>query len=69
MKQFFPMRRSEALTLLFLIACAAFAFLPRWRTVEFWGMALFGWLIAALMVLSPALALATFLSKSDGGEG
>lgn len=60
MKSFFPMRRSEAATLVFLIAFAAFAFIPAWRTAELWGMAVFGWLIAALMVLSPALALATF---------
>ena len=59
---FFPMRRSEAATLGFLIAFAAFAFVPAWRTIELWGMALFGWLVAALMLLSPALALATFVA-------
>ena len=63
MKSFFPMRRGEAATLAFLIAFAAFAFIPAWRTAELWGMAVFGWLIAALMVVSPTLALATFLSR------
>jgi hypothetical protein len=62
MKSFFPMRRSEAATLVFLVAFAAFAFIPAWRTVELWGMAVFGWLVAALMLLSPAIALAAFLS-------
>lgn len=61
MKSFFPMRHGEAATLVCLIAFAAFAFLPAWRTAELWGMAVFGWLVAALMVLSPALALTTFL--------
>ena len=66
---FFPMRRSEAATLVFLIAFAAFAFIPAWRTAELWGMAVFGWLIAALMLLSPALALATFVARRDGAGG
>lgn len=66
MKSFFPMPRTEAATLAFLIAFAAFAFIPAWRTTELWGMAVFGWLIALLMVLSPALALATFWRR--GGE-
>jgi hypothetical protein len=60
MKSFFPMRRREAATLAFLIAFAAFAFIPAWRTLELWGMAVFGWLIAALMLVSPAITLAAF---------
>lgn len=67
MKSFFPMRRGEAATLAFLIAFAAFAFVPAWRTTELFGMAVFGWLIAALMLLSPALALLTFLSRRSEG--
>ena len=63
MKAFFPMRRSEAATLVFLIAFAAFAFIPAWRTIELWGMAVFGWLIAGLMLISPAIALAAFLYR------
>jgi hypothetical protein len=66
MNSFFPMRRGEAATLAFLVAFAAFAFVPAWRTTEVWGMAVFGWLIAALMVLSPTLALVVFVS---GGAG
>lgn len=69
MKSFFPMRRGEAATLVFLVAFAAFAFIPAWRTAELWGMAVFGWLIAALMVVSPTLALATFLSGGAAGRG
>lgn len=68
MKSFFPLRRGEGATLVFLIAFAAFAFIPRWRTVEAGGMAVFGWLIAALMLVSPALALVTILRR-DGTAG
>ncbi len=60
MKSFLPMRRREGATLVFLIAFAAFAFVPAWRTVEFGGMAVFGWLIAALMLVSPAVTLFAF---------
>ena len=65
MKSFFPLRRSEGAALVFLIAFAAFAFIPAWRTIELGGMAIFGWLIAALMLISPALALVTILRR-DG---
>lgn len=57
------MGRGEAATLVFLILFSAFSFLPLWRTVEVAGMATFGWLMAALMVVSPALALTLFLAK------
>ena len=63
MKTFFPMRRDEARVLVVLVVLAAASFLPVWRTVEIAGMAVFGWLMAALMVLSPALALYVFLRK------
>ena len=60
LKSFFPMDRAEALALAFLVSFSAFAFLPSWRSQEIAGMAVFGWLMAALMVLSPALALFVF---------
>jgi hypothetical protein len=60
LKSFFPMDRVEALALSFLVAFSVFSFLPVWRGAEVAGMAVFGWLMAALMVLSPALALAVF---------
>ena len=53
MKSFFPMVRREGTTLVFLIAFAAFAFIPVWRELVVGGMAVFGWLIAALMLISP----------------
>ena len=52
MKAFFAMRWSEAAVLLFLIAFSAFSFLPVWRQVEVAGIAVFGWLMVALMLIS-----------------
>jgi len=67
MKAFFAMRRSEAAVLLFLIAFSAFSFLPVWRQVEVAGIAVFGWLMVALMLISPALTLLVFL-RGEGGS-
>jgi hypothetical protein len=61
MKEFFAMRRAEAVVLLFLIAFSAFSFLPVWRRVEIAGIAVFGWLMVALMLISPVLTLLVFL--------
>jgi hypothetical protein len=57
------MDRGEALLVAFLIVFSALSFLPLWRTIELAGMVVFGWLMAALMVISPALALVIFLIK------
>jgi len=58
---FFPMARGEKITLGVLILFAAGSFLPVARSVEVAGMALFGWLMSALMLLSPILTLWVFL--------
>ena len=60
LKSFFPMDRAEVLTLFFLVSFSILSFLPAWRSREIAGMAVFGWLMAALMVLSPAIALLVF---------
>jgi len=59
-KNFFAMARGEKIALGVLILFAAASFLPITRSVEVAGMALFGWLMAALMVLSPILTLWAF---------
>jgi membrane protein YqaA with SNARE-associated domain len=56
-KNFFPMARGEKFALAVLVLFAAASFLPLARDVEVAGMALFGWLMAALMILSPILTL------------
>jgi hypothetical protein len=54
---FFPMANRERFVLLVLILFAALSFVPKARSVEVAGMALFGWMMAALMVVSPILTL------------
>lgn len=66
MKAFFTMRRGEAVVLLFLVAFSAFSFLPVWRRVEVAGIAVFGWLMVALMLISPVLTLLVFLRGESG---
>jgi len=57
MKQFFPMHRREKFVLPLLITFAVISFLPIWRTIEIRGIAVFGWLMAILMVASPVITL------------
>lgn len=62
-RSFFPLTWGEKLTLAFLVGFSAIAFLPVWGDIEIGGMAVFGWLMAALMVISPALALFALSGK------
>jgi hypothetical protein len=59
-KSFFPMARGEGPVLVFLILFSIAAFLPMWRTLDVAGMALTGWMMAALMVVSPIVTLWVF---------
>jgi hypothetical protein len=59
------MDRAEAVVLAILVGFSLFCFLPLWRSQEVGGMAVFGWLMAALMLFSPALTLFVF-RKGDG---
>jgi len=68
MKQFFSMDRREARLLVFLYGMAVISFLPVWRNVEIGGMALFGWLLVAMMIVSPALALLV-IGRTDRAAG
>lgn len=68
-KHFFPMARGERSALLFLILFSAVCFLPVWRGVEVAGMALTGWLLAALMVISPILTLWVVRGTRRRGRG
>ncbi len=57
MSHFFPMPRRDRWYLLAILIFAGIAFLPWTKQIHFAGMALFGWLMAALMIFSPTLAL------------
>lgn len=61
---FFPMRGDDRWYLRSLIGFSIVAFLPPWRELHVAGMAVFGWLMAALMVFSPSIALALLLRRS-----
>lgn len=73
MSGFFPMRRGDLAYLAVLAGASVLCFLPAWRDVQLGGLALTGWLLAALMVLSPTIALARIArerrSATDRGEG
>jgi hypothetical protein len=66
-KNFFPMARGEKIALIVLILFAAASFLPIARSVEIAGVLLFGWLMAALMLLSPILTLWVFWRSRPRG--
>ena len=72
MSNFFPMSRGDLLFIVTLLVFAVVSFLP-WSRDAYWsGMAMLGWMMAILMVLSPAIALIRLLRESkarDQGEG
>lgn len=57
MSNFFPMSSGDRWFLLTIILFSIISFLPWMQEIQISGMALFGWLMAALMILSPAIAL------------
>jgi hypothetical protein len=57
MSQFFSMPRGDRWYLIVIIVFSFISFLPWTQDIHVAGMALFGWLMAALMILSPAIAL------------
>ena len=73
MKSFFPMAWGDLAYLVLLVVFAVVSFLPWSRDLTLGNMAMLGWLMAALMVLSPLIALLrlTLLRRSDppGEEG
>ena len=57
MSNFFPLPRGDRWYVLAVLLFAVVSFLPWSHTVKVAGMALFGWLMAGLMVFAPAVAL------------
>ncbi|TNF25145.1 MAG: hypothetical protein EP329_23655 [Deltaproteobacteria bacterium] len=55
------MPRADLLFLVLILAFAVIGLLPWAREAEAGGVALLGWMMAALMVLSPAIALGRIL--------
>jgi phosphoglycerol transferase MdoB-like AlkP superfamily enzyme len=69
MSQFFPVSRGDRWYLALLIALAVVAFLPWSRATAVGTLPLFGWLMVALMVLAPAVALVRLLLGNGGEPG
>jgi hypothetical protein len=67
-RPFFPMAAGDRWYLVILIAIAVIAFTPWSRTTEMGGLPVFGWLMAALMVLAPVIALARLLMFDRNGS-
>jgi hypothetical protein len=66
MKRFFPMPWGDLAFLVGLVGFAVVAFLPWSRGLMVGNMAALGWLMAALMILSPVVALLRlFLARSS----
>jgi len=63
MPNFFPMPSGDRWFLLTIIVFSIISFLPWMQKIKISGMALFGWMMAALMVLSPAIALLRLLRQ------
>ena len=68
MSQFFSMGSGDRWYLLAITFYSVVAFMPWARTVEVGGMAVFGWLMAILMVFSPAIALVQLFIRRKRGE-
>jgi len=75
MNDFFTMPRGDLFFLAALLAFSFVSFLPWARSMEWCGMAMQGWMMVALMVLSPTIALIRLLfhrrasgTNSEGGR-
>lgn len=66
MSQFFPLPRGDRWYLAVLVAIAVVAFLPWSRHTAAGSLPVFGWLMVALMVLAPAIALVRLLLAGSG---
>lgn len=63
MSNFFPMPSGDRWFLLTIIIFSVISFLPWMQEIKISGMALFGWMMAALMILSPAIALIRLIRR------
>jgi hypothetical protein len=66
---FFPMSRGDLAYVVIIISVAVIAFLPWAREIHFAGVALVGWLMALLMVISPVIALVRIAQERRHQDG
>ncbi|MDZ7291137.1 MAG: hypothetical protein ONB44_12550 [candidate division KSB1 bacterium] len=69
MSNFFPMPSGDRWFLLTIIIFSIISFLPWTQKIHVAGMALFGWLMAALMIFSPAIALIRLIRHRVSNRG
>jgi hypothetical protein len=69
MSSFFPMPRGDRWFLLTIIIFSIISFLPWTQKMHVAGMALLGWLMAALMILSPTIALIRLIRHRVSNRG
>ncbi|MCY3745598.1 MAG: hypothetical protein OXH05_05150 [Acidobacteria bacterium] len=62
------MPRRERVALFTLIAFSVVAFLPVFGEISVLGVAVFGWLMAILLLGSPAILLLLVLGESGSGD-
>lgn len=67
-KQFFPMSLGDKLFIGVLLVFSFVSFLPWSRSISWAGMAMQGWMMALLMVLSPAIAIGRLFAGSGEQE-
>lgn len=65
MSNFYPMKRGDVIYIVFVLVFSILSFLPWSRRISLFGMALFGWLMVALMVISPAIVLLRLLAERN----
>ncbi len=68
MNSFFPMRRPERIALFVLILFSTIAFLPFFGEISVLGVAVFGWLMAILLLGSPAILLLLLFTEPETGS-
>ncbi|MEE2876661.1 MAG: hypothetical protein VX822_02610 [Candidatus Neomarinimicrobiota bacterium] len=68
MSRFFKMERGDRWYLIVITLFSIIAFMPWTRALDVGGMSLFGWLMALLMVFSPAIALYQLFLRKNQGE-
>ena len=69
MSNFFSMPRGDRWYLIVIIAFSFISFLPWTQGIHLAGMALFGWLMAVLMILSPTIALIRLIRHRVANRG
>ena len=66
MSNYFQIPRGDLVFIVVLLVFAVVSFLPWSREYQWAGMAMLGWMMAILMVLSPVIALIRLKRRSGG---